>query len=133
MFYSLIPYIFKMSTFCHSTLPTTTSNGATYSLDCCLWSIIFEVGKFYAHWISRYQSHDNIASRTSLGIVQNLHDCISTLVISGTSLSSAPNFRHILHRSISDSCYCCPCWWWCIKFNPSTSLNFNILHFHITL
>ena len=44
---------------------------------------------------------------------KNLHDCISTLVISGNSLSSAPIFQHILHRSIdfklvSDSCYCYP-------------------------
>ena len=44
------------------------------------------------------------------GACKNLHDCISTLVISGTSLSSAPSFQHIFHRSIdfklvSDSCY----------------------------
>ena len=31
---------------------------------------------------------------------KNLHDCISTLIISGTSLFSAPTFQHILHRSI---------------------------------
>ena len=30
---------------------------------------IFELTKFYEHWISRYQSHENIASMTSLGIV----------------------------------------------------------------
>ena len=69
------------------------------------------------------------------GSSKNLHDCISTLVISGTS--SAPTFQHILHRSIdfelvSDSCYCYPCWW-CIKLNPPTSLNFNIIHFPIKL
>ena len=34
------------------------------------------------------------------GSCKNLHDCISTLVISGTSLSSAPTIQHILHRSI---------------------------------
>ena len=50
------------------------------------------------------------------GSRNNLHDCISTLVISGISLSSAPTFQHILHRSIdlklvSDSCCCNPCWW----------------------
>ena len=33
------------------------------------------------------------------GSCKNLHDCISTL-ISGTSLSSAPTFQHMLHRSI---------------------------------
>ena len=31
---------------------------------------IFELAKFDEHWISRYQSHENIASVTSLGIVQ---------------------------------------------------------------
>ena len=49
----------------------------------------------------------------------------------------ALTFQHILHRSIifklvSDSCYCYP-WWWCTKFYPPTSLNFNIFHFPITL
>ena len=95
--------------------------------------IIFELTKFDEHWISRYKSHENVASITSLGIVQKpawLHQC---------SLSSAPTFQHVLHRLIdfkhvSDSCYCYPCWWWCIKFNPPTSLNFNnILHFPVTL
>ena len=38
---------------------------------------------------------------TSLGIVKNLHDCISTLGISGISLSSVPTFQHIFHRSIN--------------------------------
>ena len=31
---------------------------------------IFELAKFNEHWISRYQSHENIVSMTSLGIVQ---------------------------------------------------------------
>ena len=35
---------------------------------------------------------------------------------------------------VLNSCYCYPCWWWCTKFNPTRSLNFNnILHFPITL
>ena len=54
---------------------------------------IFELAKFDEHWISRYQYHENIASMT-LGIVQNLPDCISTLVINETSLSSSPTFQH---------------------------------------
>ena len=62
------------------------------------------------------------------GSCKNLHYCIRTLVISGT-YSSAPTFQHILHHSIefklvSDSCYCYPCWW-CTKFNPPASLNFQ--------
>ena len=86
---------------------------------------IFEIAKFDEHWISRYQSHENIASMTSWGSCKNLHDCISTLVISGTLLSFAPTY-HILHRSIdfklvSDSCYSYQYWWWCTKFNPPTS------------
>ena len=70
---------------------------------------------------------------------KNLHDCISTLFISGTSLFSALTFQHILYRSIdsklvSDSCYCYAYWWWCTKFNSPTSLNFkNILHYPIIL
>ena len=48
------------------------------------------------------------------GSCKNLHDCISTLVISETSLSSVQTFQHVLHRSIdfklvSDSCYFYPC------------------------
>ena len=34
------------------------------------------------------------------GSCKNLHDCTSTLVISGTSFYSAPTFQHILYRSI---------------------------------
>ena len=64
------------------------------------------------------------------GSCKNLHDCINTLVISGTSLSSSLTFQHILHCStdfklVSDFCYSYPCWWWCTKFNPPRSLNFN--------
>ena len=64
------------------------------------------------------------------GSCKNLHVCISTLVISGTSLSYTPTFQHILHlfinfKLVSDSSYCYLCWWWCIIFNPPTSLNFN--------
>ena len=99
----------------------------------------FYLAKLDEHWISRYQPHENIASMIYLGIVQkNLHDCISNLVTSGTSLSSVLTFQHILLRSIdfkfvSDYCYCYPCSWWCIKFSPPTSLKFkNILHFPIT-
>ena len=62
------------------------------------------------------------------GSFKNLHDCISTLVISGTSISSAP----INFKLVSECCYCYPYWWWCIKCNPPTSLNFNILHFPVT-
>ena len=60
----------------------------------------FQLAKFDEHWIFRYKSHENIASRLLWGSWKNLHDCINTLVISGTSLSSAPTFQHILHRSI---------------------------------
>ena len=73
------------------------------------------------------------------GLCKKLHDCISTLAISVTSLSSAPTFQHILYRSIdfklvSDSCYWYPCWWWCTKFNPPTLLNLTIFsNFRITL
>ena len=74
-------------------------------------AFIFELAKFDEHWISRYQFHENIASIFSSKIVQNLHPFISTVVASGTSLSSAPTFHHILHCSsdfklVSDSCYC---------------------------
>ena len=31
---------------------------------------IFELAKFDEHWISRYQSHENIVSNTSLGIMK---------------------------------------------------------------
>ena len=49
------------------------------------------------------------------GSCKNQHDCISTLVINGTSLYTAPTFQHSLHCSIdfklvSDSCYCYSCW-----------------------
>ena len=33
-------------------------------------AFIFELAKFDEHWISRYQSYENVASMTSLGIVQ---------------------------------------------------------------
>ena len=72
------------------------------------------------------------------GPCENLHDCISTLFISGTSLSSAQTFQHLLYsfidfKFVSDSCHCYPCRW-CAKFNPPTSLNFkNILQFSVTL
>ena len=62
--------MFKMSTFCHSMLPTTTLNSVIYHLDCSKWNNIFERAKFIEHWISRYLSHENIAWMTSLGIVQ---------------------------------------------------------------
>ncbi|PSN41398.1 hypothetical protein C0J52_25736 [Blattella germanica] len=32
--------MFKMSPVCHSTLPTTTMNTATYFLDCCSLNVI---------------------------------------------------------------------------------------------
>ena len=103
------------------------------------------------HWWNVQNSmsigfHDTSHTRTLpqrllWGSCKNLHDSFSSLVISGTSLSSAPTFQHILRRSVdfklvSDSCYCYPCWWWwwwCTKFNPPKLLNFNILHFPITL
>ena len=76
---------------------------------------IFELAKFDELWISRYLSHENIVSMTSLGIVQKpawLHQHSR-----GTSPSSSPIIQHTLHRSIdfkvaSDSCYCYPSWWW---------------------
>ena len=37
------------------------------------------------------------------GSCENLHDCVSSLVISEISLSSAPTFQHILHRSIDSN------------------------------
>ena len=56
----------------------------------------------------------------------NLHHWISTLIITGTSLSSAPTFQHILHRSVdfklvSDSCYCYPLW--CTKLTLQRRLT----------
>ena len=133
---SLSPYMFKMSTFCHSTLLTTTSNvdeSRNASLPFLSSENSMNIGfldtnltRTLPQWLLR-------------GSCKNLHDYITTLVISGTSLSSAPTFQHILPRSIdfklvSDSCHCYPSWWWCIKFNPPTSSNFkNILLFPITL
>ena len=65
--------------------------------------------------------------------------------MTASALSLSVELLFLLHRPfntsctvhdfklVSDSCYCYPCWWWCTKSNPPTSLNFNILHFSITL
>ena len=61
------------------------------------------------------------------GTSKNLHDCISTLVISGTALSSAPTFQHIDFKLVLDSCYCYPYWWWwSIKFNVTEIINWYL-------
>ena len=67
---SLNPYMFKMPTFCHSTLLTVTSTERH-----TVWIVANEISlmaclKLEEYWISRHQSHDNIASMTSLRIVQ---------------------------------------------------------------
>ena len=68
---------------------------------------IFELAKFDGHWISRYQSHKNIASMTSLGIVQKPP---STLLLLVELLSSTPTFQHICtvpstSNFVSDYCF----------------------------
>ena len=79
--------------------------------------------KFDEHWISQCQSHENIASMTSLGIVQKAAWLHQHSRYQRNFSFFRTTFQHILHRSVdfklvSDSCYCYPCWWWCTKSNP---------------
>ena len=77
---------------------------------------IFEPAKFDERWISRYQSHENIASMTSLEIVQKpawLHH--HSRYQWNFSFFLTDHSTHIFHRSIyfkfvSDSYQCYPCW-----------------------
>ena len=84
----------------------------------------FEYTKFDEHWISRYQSHEDIASMTSLGIVQKPAWLHMHSRYQWNFSFSAPTFQYMLHRSIdfkliSDSSYCYSCWWWCTKIQTS--------------
>ena len=79
--------MFTRSTFCHSTLPTTTSEWNT------IWIVANEIS-----FLSSQNSMNTWFLDTSLmralpqwllwRSCKNLHDCISTLVISGTYLST---------------------------------------------
>ena len=46
---SLSRYMSKMSTFCHTTLTTITSNRATYRLDCYQWNFSFFLNDLSTH------------------------------------------------------------------------------------
>ena len=99
---------------------------------------IFWLVKFDEHRISRCLSHENITTMTSLGIVQKPAGLHQHSRYRWNFSIFRDDFQHVLHRSIDFkrlvlvSCYCYPCWWWCIKFNSPTSLNFkSILQFPI--
>ena len=103
---SLSSYMFKMSTFCHSILPTMTLNmdkSRNVSLPFLSSKNSMNTRFLYTN-LTR-----TLPQWLFWGLCKNLRDCISILVISGTSLSSAPTFQLILHCSIdfkliSDSC-----------------------------
>ena len=78
---------------------------------------------------------DTNFTRLLWGSCRNLQDCFGTLVITGTSLSSAPTFQHILYRSIDfklvSDFYCYPCF--CGLTNSTlqrrwTSTTFSTFH-----
>ena len=87
--------MFKMPTFCHSTLPTTTSS-VDKSRDLRL------------PFLSSQNSMDTGFLDANLtrtlpqwllwGSCRNLHDCVITLVISGTSLTDLSTHLAALHR-----------------------------------
>ena len=45
-----------------------------------------------------------LTQRILWGSCKSLHDCINTLIISGTSLSFTPTFQYILHHFILQTC-----------------------------
>ena len=113
---SLSPYMFKLSTFCHSTLAYLGRPHLVRGQVSECKAFIFWLAKFDEHWIFRYQSHENIASMTSLGLVQKparLHQHSGyqwNFSFFFTDLSTHLAAFHRL-KPISDSCYCYPCLW----------------------
>ena len=74
---------------------TTNNDVERGQVSKCKASIFFELEKFDGHWISRCQSYENIASMTSLGIVQKpawLHQ------------HSRYQWNFSLHRPFNTSC-----------------------------
>ena len=114
-------YIFKMCTFCRSTLPTMASNVNKS------WNVTLPVSSSQNSMNSGFLNTNPTRTQPQRFLwesCKNLHDCISTPVISGTSLSSTPTFQQILHPSIdfklvSVSCYCYLCWWWCTNYSSN--------------
>ena len=116
-------------------LPQYTPNNDIEQSDILSGLLLMEYHWWYIQNVMNFGFLDTNLMRTLpqwllWGSCKNLHDCISILFISGTSLSSALTFDHMLHRSInfklvSNSFHCYSCWWWCTKFNPPTSLNFQ--------
>ena len=100
--------MFKMSTFCHSTFQqrrlterhtvSIVANGILL-IACSTWSLS---SSSVCGFVMNTRFLDTNLTRTLpqwllWGSCKNLHDCISTRVISETSISSTPTFQHILH------------------------------------
>ena len=70
-----------------------------------VWIVANEISlmpcsKFDEHWISQYKSHENIASLTSLGIVQKPAWLHQHSRYQWNLSFSAPTFQHVFHRCI---------------------------------